>query len=128
MNSDNQRPKGLSTLPTSEVVLAPEFLDGVKKIAPKPKRSKLWIVLLLAIAGAGGFFAWKRFHPRAPRVDATASAPIETTPAPIVTASVEPVVVASASATAPPPSAIPSATTSASAAPTSKVRVRRRGR
>lgn len=116
MNSD-QRPKGLSTLPTSEVVLAPGFLDDVKKIAPKPRRSKMWIVLLLAVVGAGGFFAWKRYWPRH-HVDApSVSAPIESAPPPTpsVTASVEPVVSASATATASSPSAsaIPSASAAA---------------
>lgn len=126
MNSD-QRPKGLSTLPTSEVVLAPDFLDDVKKIAPKPRRSKLWIVFLLAIVGAGGFFAWKRYWPRR-HVDApSVTAPVETAAAtPSVTASVvEPVASASATASASSPSAsaIPSAAASAS---TSAPKVKRR--
>ena len=135
------RPKGLSTLPTSEIALAPEFLEGVKKIAPKRKFSKVWfVVVVLAIAG-GGWFAWKRYGARFRHVEspvasaadtttATASVAASTTanggvePAPsasdIANANAAPSVTASVA-----PSAAPSASTAAPVVKT--VKVRRRG-
>ena len=129
MDRDDQV-RGRSTLPTSEIVLTPEFLKGLKTVAPKRRRSKMWILFFLVIAGAGGFFAWKRYWPRMRHVQQapeTFDTPLPTasveTPAPSVTASAEPIVSATASV-----SVTASVSASTSAAPTvHMVKVRRRG-
>ena len=50
MPPDAPRP-ALAALPTSEVVLRPSLVDALHQIAPKPRRSKVWYVLGIAVLG-----------------------------------------------------------------------------
>lgn len=49
--SPESRQRGLSALPTSEIVLPPKFIEDLEEIAPKKRRSKLWYVVGLALVG-----------------------------------------------------------------------------
>lgn len=54
--------RSLTALPTSEVVLRPSFVDALERVAPKKRRSPLWLFLLAVVVGLG---AWLALSPAA---------------------------------------------------------------
>lgn len=117
---------GLSSLPTSEIVLPPDMHAELKAIAPKKKRPWLLYFILFVLVGAGAAVAAvkplreavlakiapKHDQPTAePSADPAGSGPLP--PAPVSASAVPPAIASSAPVAA--VSAAPSA--SASAAP-----------
>jgi hypothetical protein len=129
---DHSRAKGMSQLPTSEIALAPKFLDELKQIAPKPKRSKLWWILLLGVASGGvwlgvtakGRALVARLRHQAPAETtakiATIASDAVTVPTPVPSDSAAPVASAAPSAAAATVSASATPSASASAKPSTK--------